>query len=60
MFDTATAPEFAEGTIDFASDVWRCVEHDLTVRVGLDCPWCMQDRMTPAEFSKWLSEQARH
>lgn len=47
--------EVAEGTISLShTDVWRCVEHEVTLAAGADCPWCMQDSLTPIEFEKWL------
>ena len=57
MFDTATAPEFAEGTVDLASEVWFCVEHETTMHIGRECPWCQYDLLGPAGFEKWAATQ---
>lgn len=58
MFDTSTAPEFAEGTIDLATDSWFCIEHGQTVAVGRDCAFCKYDELGPVEFEKWAATQA--
>lgn len=58
MFDTATAPEFAEGTLDLASEVWFCIEHETTVKVGQDCGFCKYDELGPAEFDRWASRNS--
>jgi hypothetical protein len=55
MFDTATAPEFAEGTIDLASEVWFCTEHTQSMKVGQECPWCKYDELGPVAFEQWAA-----
>lgn len=55
MYDTATAPEFAEGTLDLASEVWFCVDHEQTMKVGQACPFCKYEELGPVEFEKWVS-----
>ena len=57
MMNTATAPEFAEGTVDLASEVWFCVEHSVSMHTGQECPWCVYDRLGPHGFERWAAEQ---
>lgn len=56
MMDTSTAPEFAEGTLDLASDLWFCGEHETSIKVGQDCPFCKYEELGPAAFEKWAAK----
>jgi hypothetical protein len=55
MFDTATAPEFAEGTLDLASGVWFCADHQTSIKVGQECAFCVHDELGPDGFDQWAS-----
>lgn len=57
--NTADAPEFAEGTLDFASDVWHCTTHETSIKVGEECPFCVHDALGPVEFDRWAKRRAR-
>lgn len=57
MFDTALAPEFSEGSLTLGSEFWYCTDHSTKMRAGQECAFCMQERMTDAEFEKWLASQ---
>lgn len=35
--------KFREGTIDFDSPTWNCVEHKTKMRIGRECPFCAVD-----------------
>lgn len=48
----------AEGVISFSdTSVWYCMEHSMKLRSGRDCPFCVQEQLTPAEFDRWLGTQ---
>lgn len=51
MMNTATA-EFAEGTLDLASDVWFCLDHSNKVKVGKPCLFCQYEEVGEAMFDK--------
>lgn len=51
MMNTATA-EFAEGTLDLASDVWFCMSHETKVKVGKPCLFCKYEEVGEAMFDK--------
>lgn len=58
MFDTGTATEFAEGTIDFGDSTWFCTDHATRNAPGKQCAFCAQESMTPAEFDAWLASHS--
>lgn len=57
MFDTATAPEFSEGTLTLGSEFWFCTDHSTKMRAGKECAFCAHESMTDAEFDRWLASQ---
>jgi hypothetical protein len=59
MWDTSTAPEFAEGTIDFTTEVWFCGEHEVSVTIGTECAFCVHDELGPRGFDAWAARHAR-
>lgn len=53
-----SAGEFAEGRLALASGTWRCLSHALTVKVGRECPFCVQESLGDAAFEVWLTRNA--
>jgi hypothetical protein len=44
--------QVAEGTISLAdTSVWLCVEHEVRVKVGKDCLFCLSDEVGDEIFS---------
>jgi hypothetical protein len=52
------ATQFAEGELDLKTGEWFCMDHSVRMKVGKDCPWCMYETLTPAEFEKWAKGQS--
>lgn len=54
------ANDFVEGTISLNSaSKWRCLTHEVTVKAGQDCAFCVWDRLGPVGFERWAAKHTR-
>lgn len=48
---------FAEGTINLFAGTWRCLDHEVTLKTGKECPFCQSEVLTAAQFDAWADTQ---
>lgn len=52
--------EFAEGTVLLGVGKWFCVTHEVSVKVGQPCMFCLHDEVGPVEFDRILNRKRKH
>lgn len=51
------AEEMREGTLDLFQPGWFCTVHELKVKEGKECAFCVHDALGDEGFEKWARTQ---